>query len=307
VWQQELTQGIADRDRGEITQSIYHLRTAAKKARPHTARWVTALTQLGVSLTAAGRLSEAEEREKYQAVVSEAAADPVAFGALMDAQLNLLRLKDRAGQFEALEQLYPDVARIADAASRGRAYLSLACQVAMDLLPTELGVERVAVDVGATGVSPPHGGASRMLALTYLSPNAATAAVQSAKDDRLELESQDALVQLYEVDGRPAEGLQLERRALRHLDELPSGQLEDRGRQRVPPGFFCFLGAVERRHGHLQRCESWFQRRSWQCVDHDSLRRNGAAEERRHDQCGRARSQRVCPGPCPSRPGICSS
>ena len=273
-WQAQLDSGVNARQRGEIELSVHQLEQAATVA-PDNSRRTQALTQLGVSLMAADRLSDAKQTlasalnnatagarvpislalgniavrqhdpagatDLYRRVLADTENEPNARSASIAARLNLARIGRANERFAQLARIYPDVAAISDTADRARAYLNLGNQLSADL-PLQLQVEAPNQQPGQNRSELPRAGrAAQMLELAYRSLSESQALSQQGSDQRLQLESADALAQLYEASGRMEDALELDRAAIKHAKTLPPAQTAD------------LLMRLEWRSGRLQK------------------------------------------------------
>jgi CHAT domain-containing protein len=259
-WQAQLDGGVSARARGEIELSLRELEQAAASA-PDNFRRTEGLTQLGISLIAADRLSDAKQMleralsiatagtrvpivlalgniavrqhdpadaaDLYRRVLADAENEPNTRSAAIAARLNLARIGRANDRFAQLAQVYPDIAAIPDTAARARAYLNLGSQLTADL-PLQLQVEGANQQpLRDQSGSPRTGRAAQMLELAYQSLSESRDLSQPGSDPRLQLESADALAQLYEASGRIDEALQLDRAAIQQAKTRPGAQTAD--------------------------------------------------------------------------------
>jgi CHAT domain-containing protein/Tfp pilus assembly protein PilF len=273
-WQAQFNSGVNARERGSIELSLRELEQAARSAPDNSLR-TQALTQLGVSLIAADRLSDAKQTlesalnnaaagarvpislalgniavrqhdlagaaDLYHRVLADAENEPDTRSASIAARLNLARIGRANERFAQLARIYPDVAAIPDTTARARAYLNLGNQLSTDL-PLQLQVEAPNQQPGQNlSELPRTGRAAQMLELAYRSLSESQALSQQGSDQRLQLESADALAQLYEAGGRLDDALELDRAAIKQAKTLPPAQTAD------------LLLRLEWRSGRLQK------------------------------------------------------
>ncbi len=257
---QQLAAGIDARATGQVELSIQQLEVAAQSATDDAAR-AQALTQLAISLMAADRMGNAKQAlesalerakgsarapislalgniavrqhdparaaELYQRALTDAQNQPNATGAAIAARLNLARIGRTDERFAALAQIYPDIATLGDRSARARAYLNLGSQLSADLA-LQLQVEGFGRSPSTNNTELPRAGrAAQMLELADRSLSEARDLARSGLDPGLQLESADALAQLYEASGRMAEALQLDRAAIEQAQAFPPAQSEE--------------------------------------------------------------------------------
>ena len=257
---QELASGINARASGQVELSIRQLEAAARSATDDPGR-LQALTQLAVSLIAADRLDNAQQTlesaleqaggsarapislalgnialrqhdparaaELYHRALADAQNQPNATGVAMAARLNLTRIGRTDERFAALAQIYPDIATLRDRSARARAYLNLGSQLSADVA-LQLQVEGFGRSPSTKNPELPRTGrAAQMLELADRSLSQARDLTRSGLDPRLQLESADALAELYEASGRMADALQVDRAAIEQARALPPAQSED--------------------------------------------------------------------------------
>jgi CHAT domain-containing protein len=273
--QTRLDAAVASRERGEVNQSIEELQILVREA-PDARVRTLALTQLGLSFTAADRLADAEralqsalaasagsERppvllalgnvalmhrdearaiELYRSVIAVAGSEVRDRGPVIAARLNLVRLMSDRDKLTELEQLFPEVEALPGASARARAYLNLAAQ-ASPLFGEEVQIERVGLPTGpGESLRSAHGErGQRLLELAYRSLTAAQRIGLESHDVRVEIEAADGIAQIYELDGRLQEALSLDLLALASLSTRHSVRIED------------LLMRLEWRAGRLER------------------------------------------------------
>ncbi len=160
--------------------------------------------------------------ELYAEVVTAVRRDGVAADLGVVARLNLLRLRVPRADFEALKWVYPQVAAMRDPSARAQAFFNLGTQAAVALEVAE-GIRR-AEEVGTA--SPAELRAELALQLTYRCLSNAAELAKRTGDAPLEVETTDALAQLYESQGRFADAMRLTRSGVALAERLDPGQVE---------------------------------------------------------------------------------
>ena len=233
-WRSVIAQGIGERRQGNLNLSIDLLSSARRSADSADAR-AKAAGELGATFLQARRHEEAEEplleaykllsggeraryamdlgnlavyrkrieeaRRYYREVSQLTAGDSGVLGYQIGAQLNLARIDEEKDRLARLNALYPKIDSIADIEQRARYHLNLGNQA------RQLGSQ-------ATELAYRNLEQSRTLAL-------------KTTDRRLQVESLDALAQLYEDHGRGADALALTQQALDSAKELKRGAAAD--------------------------------------------------------------------------------
>lgn len=251
-WTQQLDAGVRARDRGDIAESIELLEATVARAPDDQAR-VRAMTQLGVSLTQAGRLSEAESilnaararaaagikpsvslalgnlaakqrnptraTQCYQEVLTEVPATGFGRDAGIAARLNLAHMRPPRERLPILEKLWPDVALIDNRDHRARAYLSVGQQAIEGILDARLSDEADPVK--------PVTRLERTLRLAYLGFTNAGELAEHSGSAALAVQSTAGLAQLYETQGHLQEAMALNRKAAQSAQALPPGRSEE--------------------------------------------------------------------------------
>ncbi len=261
-WELELEAGIRERRQGNISESVRMLEGVTASA-PDAAGRLRATRELALSLVQAGRLTDADNIleaareaakavpggstdpaqapitlalgnvaaaehqgrraiELYAEVVTAARRGDIAADLGVLANLNLLRMRVPRADFEALNWVYPQVAAMRDTNARAQAFLNLGTQAAVALEVAE-GIRR-AEEVGTA--SPAEVRAELALQLTYRCLSNAAELARQTGDEPLELETTDALAQLYESEGRFADALRLTRGGLALAARVDPGQVE---------------------------------------------------------------------------------
>jgi CHAT domain-containing protein len=261
TWQRELNAGMHAREVGATYDSIWALEAAVKGA-PDSQSRTRALTQLGLTLTQAGRLADAEsilqsayrqateqtrysialalgnvasrahDRDRaagyYQEVISSTGGGDLAGDARIAAELNLIGLRPASERLPLLEQLVPRLEDIKNSDRRARAFYGMAAQAdeALASMRLPLGnLNPMGPATADTQILRPKN-YDRLLELSYSGFAKAQQLAEQSGDGLLAVDALDSLAQLYESEGRFTEAAEINRRALQSTAGLTLGQVE---------------------------------------------------------------------------------
>jgi CHAT domain-containing protein len=257
-----MQQGITERGRGQITESIDDLEGVLPPPGTRiSASQAKVLTQLAVSYLQADRLAEADKAltlalaasagadqipillaqgnlalrrhqldragELYQTVVRKGQGVPGAQGPVMAARLNLLRLQQTSpgaasSRSTRLDALEPLYTEVSELGDL--ALRGRAYLTLADLAYGDLTDDLAIARMGAGGHTT---ATSHVVDFVLRAQQAALSVAHGTHDERLEMQVLDAQAQLYEADGRNEDALRLDLGALRQLKEGPPGHLQD--------------------------------------------------------------------------------